>query len=353
MTHCRCMTRWTNSQPPNGNSRLCRCYLIPLLLTLCKGNNSHLGVLDTSSFAPAHNNITYATQQGKALMAYMFHYLITTHSLSGDGVLGTAEGSLTGTTVVAMLAVDIDNGKVWAGYNGTWLNSGNPSAGTNEIATRTFTNNDAIAVGTAYASNAQGMLANFGQDSTFSGARPAGGNQDDNGIGDFAYAPPSGYLALCTANLPTPSIVDGSEHFNTVLWTGTSATQSITGFNHTPELLWTKARSNASNHGIIDIVRGTNKLLFADDTSAEYTQAIIDSFDSDGFTTTIASSLINLNGYTYAGWGWKAGGTAVSNTDGSITSQVSANVDAGFSIVSYTGTGSGGYIGHGLNSPLI
>ena len=146
--------------------------------------------------------------------------------------------------------------------------------------------------------------------------------------------------------------MDGSEHFNTVLWTGTSATQSITGFNHTPELLWTKARSNASNHGIIDIVRGTNKLLFADDTSAEYTQAIIDSFDSDGFTTTIASSLINLNGYTYAGWGWKAGGTAVSNTDGSITSQVSANVDAGFSIVSYTGTGSVATIGHGLNSPL-
>ena len=141
------------------------------------GNNSHLGVLDTSSFAPAHNNITYAYTTGEGFDGIYVSLFNNNAQPVSDGVLGTAEGSLTGTTVVAMLAVDIDNGKVWAGYNGTWLNSGNPSAGTNEIATRTFTNNDAIAVGTAYASNAQGMLANFGQDSTFSGARPAGGNK--------------------------------------------------------------------------------------------------------------------------------------------------------------------------------
>ena len=258
-----------------------------------------------------------------------------------------------GSTVAAgdIVSVAVKDGKIWWGVNGVWIAGGDPENGTNPAFSGISGEYFFIQAYDTNAGTALQTIANFGQDSTFSGARPAGGNQDANGIGDFAYAPPSGYLALCTANLPTPTIIDGSEHFNTVLWTGTSATQSITGFNHTPELLWTKARSNASNHGIIDIVRGTNKLLFADDTSAEYTQAIIDSFDSDGFTTTIASSLINLNGYTYAGWGWKAGGTAVSNTAGSITSQVSANVDAGFSIVSYTGNGtSGATIGHGLSS---
>jgi hypothetical protein len=190
-------------------------------------------------------------------------------------------------------------------------------------------------------------IMNFGQDSTFSGARPAGGNQDDNGIGDFAYPVPSGYLALCTANLPTPTIVDGSEHFNTVLFSANNSTQSITGVGFQPDWVWTKSRTNAYSHGLYDSVRGVNLRLRSDTTGAEVSQTnMLNSFDADGF------SLGQNDDANYLGsgvaWNWKAGGTAVSNTDGSITSQVSANTDAGFSIVSYTGTGANATVGHSL-----
>jgi hypothetical protein len=192
---------------------------------------------------------------------------------------------------------------------------------------------------------------NFGQDSTFSGARPAGGNQDDNGIGDFAYPVPSGgYLALCTANLPTPTIVDGSEHFNTVLYTGTGSSNSIiTGFQ--PDFTWIKSRSNSYDHQLVNSVVGyPNGTLLSNATDAEYTASPrVDSRDSNGFTVSTPAQ-VNLSSGTFASWNWKAGGTAVSNTDGSITSQVSANVDAGFSIVSWVHSSTTSTIGHGLTT---
>jgi hypothetical protein len=194
---------------------------------------------------------------------------------------------------------------------------------------------------------------NFGQDSTFSGARPAGGNQDDNGIGDFAYAPPSGYLALCTANLPTPTIVDGSEHFNTVLYTGNGSTKVINDVGLQADFIWIKQRNGSYHHALYDVLRGftSSDNLASDDTAAEgYWGAVgsnITSINSSGYTLGNGSD-INSNNDTFVAWNWKAGGTAVSNTAGSITSQVSANVDAGFSIVSYTGTGANATVGHSL-----
>jgi hypothetical protein len=321
------------------------------------GNNSHLGVLDTSSFVPSHNNITYAYTTGEGFDGIYVSLFNNNAQPVSDGVLGTAEGSLTGTTVVAMLAVDIDNGKVWAGYNGTWLNSGNPSAGTNEIATRTFSDSDAIAVGTAYnGSNDQGMFANFGQDSAFAGLTTAGGNADDNGIGDFKYAVPSGFLALCSANLPEPVVGPlgnslSGENFNTVLWTGNGTTQSITGVGFQPDLVWNKYRNSGSNwHNITDSVRGAGYRIFPNDTGVEQfsSTAYLTSFDADGFSLG-GSNDFNLSSGSYVGWSWKAGGTAVSNTDGSITTSVSANTDAGFSIASFTGASTqGATFGHGL-----
>ena len=205
-------------------------------------------------------------------------------------------------------------------------------------------------VGNDSTNTSTNSTANFGQDSTFSGATTAGGNQDDNGVGDFKYAPPSGYLALCTANLTTPTIVDGSEHFNTVLYTGDSTTgRAITGVGFQPDWLWIKERSSVSNHRILDVLRGLNRLK-SNSTDAETIDSTgVQSFDIDGFTVDDNQDY-NDSGETYAAWNWKAGGAAVSNTDGSITSQVSANVDAGFSIVSYTGTGANATVGHGLNS---
>ena len=76
----------------------------------------------------------------------------------------------------------------------------------------------------------------------------------------------------------------------------------------------------------------------------------LQSFNKDGFQIGTSSEL-NANSETYAAWCWKAGGTAVSNTDGSITSSVSANTQAGFSIVSYAGNGTdGATVGHGLGT---
>lgn len=165
----------------------------------------------------------------------------------------------------------------------------------------------------------------------------------------FAYTPPSGFKALNTYNLPTPTVKDGSDYFNTLLWTGTGATRSITGVGFTPDFVWIKKRSSADRHCLFDAVRGAAKQISSDLTSAESTPPnALNSFDSDGYTVGNSGN-INDTGFTYVGWNWKANGSGVSNTDGSITSTVSANTSSGFSIVSYSGNSSGAQtVGHGL-----
>jgi hypothetical protein len=204
------------------------------------------------------------------------------------------------------------------------------------------------------------LSTNYGQDSTFAGASlPAGGNTDANGYGDFKYSVPSGYKALCSANLPEPAIGPNSaeqadDYFNTVLYTGNSTDDTaITGVGFQPDWVWVKTRSAASTHILSDSVRGATKQLFSNLTNAEQTDTTkIKSFDADGFTLgTDASGTgsSNTNTVTYVGWNWKAGGTAVSNTDGSITSSVSAAPDAGFAVGTYTGNATAGAtIGHSL-----
>ena len=139
-----------------------------------------------------------------------------------------------------------------------------------------------------------------------------------------------------------------SDYFNTVLYTGNGSTQSITGVKHQPDLTWLKCRSNADGHGLFDAVRGVNKRLISDTAEAEATISGVTSFDSDGFS--LGSAKHNDNGLTFVGWNWKANGTGVSNTDGSITSTVSANTTSGFSIATFTTPSSGTVfdVGHGL-----
>jgi hypothetical protein len=148
-----------------------------------------------------------------------------------------------------------------------------------------------------------------------------------------------------------------SEYFNTKLWTGDgSSSRSLTGVNFQPDWTWIKRRSDAQAHSITDSVRGVTKSLRSDDTSAEDTNnanGYVTSFDSDGFTVAKGSdpSRTNTSGATYVAWNWLAGGTGVSNTDGDITSTVSANTTSGFSIVSYTGNATdGATVGHGLGA---
>ena len=154
------------------------------------------------------------------------------------------------------------------------------------------------------------------------------------------------------------TINDPTKHFNTVLYTGDDAsTRNITGVGHQPDWVWIKNRGYANKHVLFDSVRGVNKSLTSNNNAAEVNQnsdgGYLSAFNSDGFTLTEGSSSdndTNDDRYTYVAWNWKAGGSASSNSDGSITSSVSANTTAGFSIVSYTGTGSNATVGHGLGA---
>ena len=192
------------------------------------------------------------------------------------------------------------------------------------------------------------FVMNFGQDSSFAGNKTAQGN---GGTGeDFYYTPPTGYKALNTNNLPDPSIALPTDYFNTVLYTGNGSTQSITGVGFLPDTSWIKGRTNTYQHQIYDVVRGATEKLLPSTTDAEATDAnALASFDSDGFS--LGSNVgVNQNAINYVAWNWKTGGTAVSNSDGTITSSVSANTTAGFSIQTWTGDASGNAtVGHGLS----
>jgi hypothetical protein len=131
---------------------------------------------------------------------------------------------------------------------------------------------------------------------------------------------------------------------------GNGSTQTISGLGFSPDLVWLKARSFAPSHHLFDTIRGATKFLGSDTTNAEQTGADrLTAFDSTGFTLG-SNAEVNQSSSTYVAWAWDAGtSTDPSNTAGSITSQVRANVSAGFSVVSWTGTSSSGTIGHGLN----
>jgi len=229
---------------------------------------------------------------------------------------------------VMQIAYDATTGKGWVGVNNTWRNStggttGNPSAGTNE--TFTLSSDQYFPFVGGYNN---GLNANFGQRA-------------------FAYTAPSGFKALNTQNLPAPLVTKSNTVFDVALYTGNGGTQSITGLAFSPDLVWTKARSFAENNNVFDTVRGVTKLLLPDQSSTEQTISGITAFNSDGYTVGSHVSC-NSNGQTYVAWAWDAGTSTVSNTQGSITSQVRANATAGFSVVTYTATAGTNTIGHGL-----
>jgi len=151
-------------------------------------------------------------------------------------------------------------------------------------------------------------------------------------------------MAYTTIDNPT-------KNFNTKLYTGNGSTQSITGVGFQPDWTWIKERNGSSGNVLIDSVRGVDKVIRSNQTGAESTDAdCITSFDSDGYSLGADVKVNESSSYNYVGWSWLAGGSASSNSNGSITSSVSANTTAGFSIVSYTGTGSAATVGHGLGA---
>ena len=240
--------------------------------------------------------------------------------------------------IVVAIAVDMDNGAVYFARANTWINSGVPTSGsakTGAIATDLLTDNDGehyIGVQGYNGNNNYGMYANFGQQS-------------------FTYTPPAGYKTLCTKNLPktVPSIVRPKKHFDTLLYTGDgSSNNEVTGLEFKPDLVWIKSRSTTTEHIIQDSVRGAYVFTSISNGMEGATGGgWVKNMNEHGFVTDV-NAPINTNSTTYVAWCWKAGGAAVSNTDGSITTSCSANQEAGFSIITYTGTGSQTTVGHGL-----
>lgn len=171
----------------------------------------------------------------------------------------------------------------------------------------------------------------------------------------FTYTPPTGFLALHTGNFSVPTIRKPNQYFDASLFTGNGTSQSIVNSGaFQPDFVWLKSRNNARSHALYDSVRGRAAGLLSDGTNTEVTSSSgndLASFNTNGFTVGPVQLLgsTNTSGDTIVAWQWKAGESSVSNTAGSITSQVSANTTNGFSIVTYTGNGSGSAtVGHGL-----
>jgi hypothetical protein len=172
---------------------------------------------------------------------------------------------------------------------------------------------------------------NFGQDSSFAASKTAQGNTDVNGIGDFYYTPPTGYLALCSDNLPDPAIALPTAHFNTVLYTGNGSNpRSITGVGFQPDFHWRKKRNAARSHNLHDAVRGAANFLYSDATAAEVStdgNGTLSSFDSDGFTFNSEADDENTNnsGDTYVAWNWKGSDTPTKTFVVTVTDPGSGN----------------------------
>ena len=297
---------------------------------------------------------------------------------NGSGQLDAAarNGRLPSFTTgdVIQLALDLDNNAFYLGKNNTWGNSATATEIANGTTTNAFASGSEVPTGDGHAyffyaqphSTGTSLTWNFGQDSSFAGAKTAQGNSDSgDGTTDFFYTPPNGFLACNSVNLPELDISPNSttqadDHFNTVLYTGTNSTNNVTGVGFQPDWVWIKRRNASAFHPIHDSSRPTYAYLRTSGTNAENTTSGSDwfrSFDSDGFTVVHTSTSSgttgqwNQSGGTFVAWNWKAnGGTTVTNEDGSIDSTVQANTTAGFSIVTYTGTGSAITVGHGLGT---
>ena len=247
---------------------------------------------------------------------------------------GASYGDTFGNGDVIGVALDLDNQKIWFSKNGTYQNSGDPAAGSNA----------------AFTNLTDGLFYRFCISHAGSTATDVTGNF---GASAFATAAPTGFLALNTANLPTPSITDGSAYFQPTLYTGTGSSQAVSQAGNStfqPDWVWIKGRSGATEHVLTDAVRGVTKELSTNDAGNEETVAQgLTTFGSAGFTVGTDGSY-NTSSATYVGWQWKANGSGSSNEDGSInTTATSANTTAGFSVSTYTGNATvGATVGHGL-----
>ena len=265
------------------------------------------------------NNTRYAyllTLNGEVYKRTAGSETNTTHgsSVSQYDVIGVYLNMDAGTPVVYFSK----NGQ-WADGSGNFDESSPTSAVTlgDSFLTTDTGSNDGFA--TFILSSASGgssvqIHANFGQDSTFAGQTTAGGNTDENGFGDFKYAVPTGVKALCSANLPDPTILLPNKHFDTLLYTGNGATsaRAITGLDFAPDWIWLKNREASYHHQGHDTVRGTSGgVLYPNEAQVEDATYSLASFDNNGFSIAKDANQggQNANGNGYVAWNWNAGET--------------------------------------------
>ncbi len=288
-------------------------------LSSAGGTYASTGVVDLNS--PLGSNIQtgiiYGANSGNKGSGYQV--------FSGSG--STAYGATYTTGDIIGVALDLDVGTITFYKNGV-------SQG---VAFTGISGNYTPAVGDGQNSTSYTWTLNCGQ-------RP------------FAYTAPSGHKALCTQNLPTPTIgatstTQANKYFDVSLWTGNGSSQSITNSGaFQPDFVWIKNRTTTYSHNLVDAVRGSSKYLESNTTSAEGTDTgVVSAFNSNGFSVGSSPS-VNNSTNAIVGWQWKANGAGGSNTAGTITSTVSANTTSGFSIVTYTGTGSNATVGHGIGT---
>ena len=246
-----------------------------------------------------------------------YGYYASNGSKATNGTV-TAYGASYGTSDVVGIALDLDNGTLTFYKNGA--TQGTAFTGISGTFAPAFGYQDA---------GTNNLVVNFGQRA-------------------FAYTAPSGFKALVDTNLPTPVVAKPNTLMDVALYTGNGGTQTISGLAFEPDFVWLKGRSVAYSHQLYDQVRGAGKLLNSNSTNAESTATDnLTAFTSAGFTLGNDAGT-NQSSATYVAWAWDAGTSTVSNGSGSITSQVRANVSAGFSVVTYTGTGANATVGHGL-----
>ena len=259
----------------------------------------------------------------------------------------TAYGAAAALNDIITVAIDMDNGAMYFGKNGTWLNSGVPTSGASKTGAA-FT--DLISAGVTWVPMMGVMGDNYATGSVNFGQQP------------WQASIPAGYLALNTFNLPASAVPNPATAMAATIYTGNGSTLAVSNAVNTisfqPDLVWIKNRSGVNSHQLVDSIRGVTKYLFSDANAADDTRTDqVTAFSASGFSLSavVVNTAVNNTANNYVAWQWKAGGavSANNNTTGTITSTVSANQAAKFSIVTYTGNGvdtlSGvATVGHGL-----
>ena len=291
-------------------------------------SNQYIGVVNEANkwdFVTAADGSTSAGFYG-------FYPVNSSSSKVTNGSTSSYGGSIANSSVLGF-AIDKDNDEMYVSDDGAYLASSNPVTRANPMLSSLP--DDLYVAMTAHNSGGHSVTFNFGQTA-------------------FAGTIPTGFVRLNTANLPAPTVTKSDDFFQAIAYAGSSDTTLTVNTNFQADFVWIKDRS-ARSHQLFDIVRGAGKVQYTDGAYAQDTNEVngyLDQFNSTNFRLTDGSTSGNNvkgNGNNYVAFCWKAGGSASSNTDGTITSEVTAASHGGFSIAKYTGTGANATFGHGCS----